>query len=146
MTILYLTQKAAQSAKPRRKTHIIHDKKLKGFHLSVAPSDRKTFALSAMRYGKRIFEQIGYAAIMPAVEARKIAAQKIKTFTEQSFATHSLDGNTRFEIIAELTFECHERIWKPSTMKVNREYLDNNIMPYFKSREIGSINHQDIER
>ena len=146
MTILSLTQRAVEAAKPRRKTYIIHDKKLKGFHLSIAPSGRKTFALSSMRYGKRIFEQIGDAAIMPVTEARKIASQKIKTFTEQSFSIHHLDGNTRFEAIAELTFDRHERLWKPSTMKVNREYLDNNIMPYFKDCEIGSINHQDVER
>ena len=146
MTILYLTQRAVESAKPRRKTYIIHDKKLKGFHLSVARAGRKTFALSSMRYGKRIFEKIGDAAIMPAVEARKIASQKIKTFTEQSFAIHHLDGNTRFEAIAELTFDRYERLWKPNTTAVNRCYLHNNILPYFKDHTIAAISRQDVER
>ncbi len=145
MSILSLTQRAVESAKLRKKPYIIHDKKLKGFHLSIAPSGRKTFALSVMRYGKRIFEKIGDAATMPTTEARKIASQKIKTFTEQSFAIHSLDGNARFEIIAELTFERHERIWKPNTMAVNRNYLKNNIMPYFETRMIASINRQDVD-
>ncbi len=145
MTILSLTQRTVEAAKPRKKSYIIHDKRLKGFQLSIAPSGRETFALSSMRSGKRIFEKIGDAAIMPVTEARKIATQKLKIFTEKSRAIDNLDANTAFEVIAELTFERYKRLWKPNTMKVNRGYLNNNILPYFKTREIAGIKPQDVE-
>ena len=41
-----------------------------------------------------------------------------------------------FHDLAEFTFRRRARLWKPSTLRVNRDYLKNQILPYFKSRAI----------
>ena len=43
-----------------------------------------------------------------------------------------------------MVFQCHQRIWKPSTLKVNRSHLRNQILPSFRTQSIAEITHQDV--
>ena len=41
-----------------------------------------------------------------------------------------------FHALAELTLARRARLWKPSTLRVNQDYLKNQIMPFFKTSAI----------
>ena len=51
---------------------------------------------------------------------------------------------TSFEAVAEEAFRRQSRRWKPSTPKVNRWYVNNQILPWFRGRQIAEINSQDV--
>ena len=53
--------------------------------------------------------------------------------------------NTRFETVAEEVFCRYGRAWKPQTAKVNRAYLRNQIMPWFRDRPIGEITRREVQ-
>jgi len=49
-----------------------------------------------------------------------------------------------FRAFAEKVFHYHQRIWKPSTLKVNQSHLRNQIMPSFEMRSVVEITRQDV--
>ena len=56
-----------------------------------------------------------------------------------------MSEDTRFEVFAEMVFQRHRRIWKPSTLKVNRSHLRNQILPSFREHSVTEITRQDIQ-
>ncbi len=50
-----------------------------------------------------------------------------------------------FEIVAAEVFSRYERNWKPRTLAVNRTYLRNQIMPWFRGRPIADITGSDVK-
>lgn len=50
-----------------------------------------------------------------------------------------------FKAFVEEVFRHHQRIWKPSTLKVNRSHLRNQIMPSFETRSVADITRQDVQ-
>jgi len=54
------------------------------------------------------------------------------------------DRETPFETAAEEAFRRHARQWKPSTLSVNRNHLDRNILPRFAGRPIADIVPRDV--
>ena len=65
---------------------------------------------------------------------------------EDHTTTGSPSGRTTFEIVAEEVFRRYGRAWKPRTAKVNRSYLSNQILPWFRGRPIGEITCRDVQR
>ncbi len=55
-------------------------------------------------------------------------------------------GHASFEAVAEEVFRRYGRAWKPRTTTVNRAYLRNQILPWFRGRPIGDITHHDVQR
>ena len=51
-----------------------------------------------------------------------------------------------FETVAEEVFRRHGRTWKPGTVVVNRAYLRNQIMPFFRGRPIADITRREVQR
>ena len=51
-----------------------------------------------------------------------------------------------FEIVVDEVFRRYARNWKPSTLKVNRNYYRNHILPWFEGRPIGDIAAHDVRR
>ncbi|MGU9962158.1 MAG: tyrosine-type recombinase/integrase, partial [Candidatus Puniceispirillales bacterium WSBS_2018_MAG_OTU23] len=150
MTIFSLTPSKVLTAKKRKKPYIIRDQKLKGFHLKIYPSGRKTFAITCLRGGKQYNERIGDAAVMTLADARSIAITKIDALTLTAKACKAEAGissltDTSFSTLAEVVFSRHERRWKPATMKVNRYYLKNQLLPFFGGKNIASITRADVE-
>ena len=149
MTIYSLTPLKVTTAKIRKKSYIIRDRKLKGFCLKVYPSGRKTFGIAITRGGRKYNERIGNAAVMAVADARKIAASKIKVLTllektSQASVSPSSMGAS-FSVIAEAVFSRYKRRWKPSTMEINRCYLKNQILPFFRDKDVASITRADVE-
>jgi len=51
-----------------------------------------------------------------------------------------------FEAVAEEVFRRYGRRWKPTTSTVNRSYLRNQILPWFRGRSIAAIDRRDVQR
>ncbi len=51
-----------------------------------------------------------------------------------------------FETVAEEVFRRYGRAWKPRTAQVNRAYLRNQILPWFRGRPIGAIARPEVQR
>ena len=56
------------------------------------------------------------------------------------------DEKTPFETVAEEVFHRYGRTWKPRTVTVNRSYLRNQIMPWFRERPIADITRREVQR
>ena len=52
---------------------------------------------------------------------------------------------TRFETVAEEIFRRYGRHWKQQTLAVNRSYLRNQILPWFRERSVGAITRGDVQ-
>ncbi len=52
---------------------------------------------------------------------------------------------SQFEVVAEEVFRRYSCRRKPSTLKVNRWYLSNQILPWFKGRQIANITRRDVQ-
>lgn len=50
----------------------------------------------------------------------------------------------KFHSVAAEVFRRYGRAWKAGTVKVNRSYLKNQILPWFGERPIGGIAHEDV--
>ena len=51
----------------------------------------------------------------------------------------------RFEVVAEEVFRRYGRNWKPRTVSVNRSYVRNQILPWFRHRPIAEITRSDVQ-
>ena len=65
---------------------------------------------------------------------------------DQSEAPPASDARTTFETVAEEVFRRYGRTWKPRTITVNRAYLRNQIMPFFRGRPIADITRREVQR
>ena len=52
----------------------------------------------------------------------------------------------RFEVIADEVFRRYGRRWKPRTVRVNRSYLRNQILPWFAGRPVGAISRNEVRQ
>ena len=52
----------------------------------------------------------------------------------------------RFRTLAEEVFRRYGRRWKPRTLAVNRSYLRNQILPWFRDRPVAEITRGEVER
>ena len=55
-------------------------------------------------------------------------------------------SETASETVADEVFERYPRNWKPSTLRVNRGYYCNQILPWFRERPIGGIITREVQR
>ena len=52
----------------------------------------------------------------------------------------------RFETVAQEVFRRYGRLWKPATLSVNRAYLRNQLLPWFRGRPVDEITRLDVRR
>lgn len=52
--------------------------------------------------------------------------------------------STPFETVADEVFRRYGRVWKSATLKVNRVYLRNQILPWFGDRSVSDINRAEV--
>ncbi len=65
--------------------------------------------------------------------------------------TATLDGGASpkpipFETVASEVFRRYGRVWKPATLRVNRVYLRNQIMPWFQGRAVADITRAEVRQ
>ena len=57
-----------------------------------------------------------------------------------------LPEQTVFEVVAEEVFRRYQRNWKPGTIKVNRGYYNNQLLPWFGGKQIAGITRRDVRQ
>ena len=141
----HLTQARVNAFRPRRAVRNIRDGALKGFGVRVLPSGKKRYFVHSQKDGRRIWKIVGDADLVSLDEARRRATDIIAEIPHRDEATAS-PQDMLFEAVAEEVFRSYARHWKPQTMKVNRTYLRNQILPWFGGRTIADITRVDVRR
>ena len=143
MTRTNLTDARVRALKPRKKVRDIRDGKLRGFGVRVLSSGRKQFFVHCQHRGERVWKIVGDADTSSVKEARSRAVETLATIRRGEPALPRPD-ETLFEAVAATVFERHERVWKPRTLKVNRYYLKNQILPHFAGRPVADIDRREV--
>ena len=134
-----LTDARVRDLCAKKTTRNIRDTDLSGFGVRVLPSGRKRFFLHSQHDGQRFWKIIGDPADMTVTKARERARGLLA-----SIRSGQPDGEALFETVAEEAFHRHSRQWKPSTLSVNRYYLDKYILPRFAGQRIADITTQEV--
>ena len=145
MATTALTDARVRALRPRKTARDVRDAKLGGFGVRVLPSGRKRFFVHCQRCGERVWKIVGDAAGMSVNEARSCAREALAAI-RRGEDTPRDPAETRFEIVAESVFHSHRRVWKPATLRVNRSYLKNQILPHFAGRQIADIDNNDVRK
>ena len=140
-----LTQTRVNDLKARKSVRNLRDGALKGFGVRVLLSGKKRFFVHSQTDGRRIWKIIGDADSIPLEEARRRAAALLGGIRRDGDGRASPE-ETVFEAVAEEVFRNYGRHWKPRTLKVNRGYLRNQILPWFRGRNAADITQADVQR
>ena len=127
----------------RKTAYELRDAKLRGFGVRMLPSGRKRFFVHCQRRGERVWKIVGDAGEMNVDEARTRAGEMLAAI-RRGEELPADPGDTLFEAVAETVYRHHERVWKPSTLKVNRDYLKNQILPHFAGRNVADIDRREV--
>ena len=138
-----LTAARVEALRPRKTSRDIRDAKLRGFGVRVMPTGRKRFFIQCQHRGERVWKIVGDAGTMSIAEARAAAAEMLAAIRRGEDAPHRPE-ETVFEAVAATVFERHARLWKAGTLKVNRGYLRNQLLPHFAGRPIADIDRQEV--
>ena len=145
MPTVRLDQRRVDALKPRKSAYDVRDRDLKGFGLRVWPSGKKRYFVHNQHGGRRVWKTIASAESTSAGEARARAATMLATIRRGGDAPASPEEAV-FEAIADEVFTRYARNWKPGTLKVNRNYYRNHILPRFKGRPIAGIDSRDVRQ
>ena len=145
MPARHLTQARINALKPRSTVRNLRDGALKGFGVRVLPSGRKRFFIHSQKDGRRIWKIVGDADAISLDEARRRATDLLAAIRCDGDA-RALPEETVFEAVAEEVFRNYGRNWKLGTLKVNRGYLRNQILPWFRGRNVADITRADVQR
>ena len=138
-----LTDARIDALGPRRTTYDLRDGKLRGFGLRVLPSGKKRFFVHCQHDGKRVWKIVGDFAEIGIAEARDRATRMLAAIRRGEPAPAAPE-ETLFETVAATVFARHERVWKAGTLRVNRNYLRNQILPHFAGRPIADIDAREV--
>ena len=144
MSNVCLTRSRIKALNPRKVPYDIRDSELKGFGVRVLPSGAKRFFVHSQHEGQRLWKTIGDTDSIDLDEARRQAAGLLATIRRDEVPT--LPEDQIFEAVAEEVFSRYGRHWKPGTMKVNRKYLRDKILPWFGGMNIADIARKDVQR
>ena len=144
MPTIRLTQRRVDALRHGRKVRDVRDAELKGYGVRVMPSGAKRYFIHSQHRGKRVWKIIGDAAAIAEPEARARARSILAALRDGREPDAANPGGTLFETVAEEVFNRYGRRWKPRTLKVNRDYLRRQILPFFAGRSIGEITREDV--
>ncbi|MYH57163.1 MAG: tyrosine-type recombinase/integrase [Boseongicola sp. SB0675_bin_26] len=136
-----LTDAKVRDLRPKKATRNVRDTVLAGFGVRILPSGGKRYFIHSQHEGRRIWKIVGDPATMTVAGARDRARGMLASIRAGRPAS---DEETLFETVAETAFRRHGGNWKESTLAVNRHYLCNQILPWFRGRQIAEITAQDV--
>ena len=146
MATLRLDERRVDTLKLRKTAYDVRDRDLKGFGVRVLPSGAKRYFIHSQRRGRRVWKIVGQAGSIGVDEARARAKTLLAAIREGHDAQVAATPDTAFETVGDEVFWRYARNWKPSTLKVNRGYYRNHILPWFGGRPIGDITAHDVRR
>ncbi|MCY4547304.1 MAG: Arm DNA-binding domain-containing protein, partial [Defluviicoccus sp.] len=138
-----LTDARIRALRPRKSAYDVRDGKLRGFGLRVLPSGNKRFFVHCQHRGERVWTIVGDASAMDVLEARSRARGALAAI-RRGVETPRDPDETLFEAVAQAAFERRGRVWKASTLAVNRSYLRRQILPNFAGRQVAEIDQKDV--
>ena len=144
MSTTRLTESRIEGFGPRKSPYDVRDRGLKGFGVRILPSGAKRYFIHSQHEGRRVWKTIGEADCMDLDEARRRATALLAAIRRDEAPI--LPEERLFETVAEEVFDRYGRRWKPRTLKVNRTYLGNQILPWFGGMNIADITRQDVQR
>ncbi len=81
-----------------------------------------------------------------ALPSRRTPASGSATSARQEADPQSPNETRSFETVAKQVFRRYGHRWKPGTVAVNRSYLRNQILPWFKGRPIADVTTAEVRR
>ena len=145
MATLRLNQRRVDALKPRKSAYDIRDRSLKGFGVRVLPSGARRYFIHSQHDGQRVWKIVGDAGSIGTDEARSRARTLLAAIRKGDDDAAAAPTDTPFETVADEVFRRYARNWKPSTLKVNRGYYRNHILPWFAGRPISEIAAHDVQ-
>ena len=145
MAGIRLTQRQVDALRPRRTVRDVRDAELKGYGVRLMPSGTKRYFIHSQHLGRRVWKIVGDAGTMTETEARTRARSMLAALRNGVDGGAESPGEAPFEKVAEEVFARYGHRWKPRTLKVNRIYYRNQILPFFKGRPIATISHEDVQ-
>ena len=146
MATVRLDQRRVDKLKPRKSAYDIRDRDLKGFGVRVLPSGAKRYFVHSQHRGRRAWKIVGQVGSIGADDARARAKTLLAAIREGRDEKAAAPSERAFETVADEVFGRYARNWKPSTLRVNRGYYRNQILPWFRGRAIGDITARDVRR
>ncbi|MCY3754913.1 MAG: tyrosine-type recombinase/integrase [Alphaproteobacteria bacterium] len=144
MSTVRLTESRIEGFGPRRSPYDIRDSGLKGFGVRVLPSGAKRYFIHSQHESRRVWKTVGAVGDLDLQEARRLATELLAAIRRDEAPV--LPEERLFETVADEVFDRYGRRWKPGTMKVNRDYLRNQLLPWFAGMNIADIAKQDVQR
>ena len=146
MATARLTERRVDALKPRKSAYDVRDRDLKGFGVRVLPSGARRYFIHSQHDGRRVWKLVGQAGAVSVDEARDRARVMLAAIRNGNDDGAAAPSAIPFETVADEVFRRYARNWKPSTLKVNRNYYRNHILPWFEGRPIGDITAHDVRR
>ena len=144
MSRIHLSENRIETLKPRKTPYDIRDGELRGFGVRILPSGSKRYFIHSQHEGRRLWKTIGDTAAIGLDEARRRAKEALAAIRRNE--APALPEERLFEVVASEVFDRYGRNWKPGTLKVNRNYLRNTILPWFRGQNIADIAREDVQR
>ena len=146
MATARLSQRRVDALKRRKSAYDVRDPELRGFGVRVLPSGAKRYFIHSQHRGRRVWKIVGRAGPVDLDEARDRASVMLAAIRDGTDAQAAAAPDILFEAVADEVFRRYARNWKPSTLKVNRNYFRNHILPWFKGHSITDITVHDVRR
>jgi len=146
MSNVRLTQCLVDALSPRRKPFDVRDTELKGFGVRVRSSGTMRYFVQGQHKEIRIWRILGDAADLTLEEARRRARSVLASLHNGDEVIAATGEETRFGANAEKLFASCGRGWKDSTRTINRYYLKNQILPWFRDMQVAEINRRDVRQ
>ena len=146
MATARLTQRRVDTLKPRKSTYDVRDRELTGFGVRVLPSGARRYFIQSQHDGRRVWKPLGQASALSVDEARHRARAMLAAMRKGDDDEAAAPPAIPFETVADEVFRRYARNWKASTLRVNRNYYRNHILPWFKGRPITDISAHDVRR
>ena len=146
MATVHLSDRRVDALKPRKAAYDVRDRDLKGFGVRILPSGARRYFIHTQHNGRRVWTIVGDAGAVGADEARDRARTLLASVRKGNGGKAAAAPDSPFETVADEVFRRYARNWKPSTLKVNRYYYRNQILPSFEGRPIADITATDIRQ
>ena len=145
MAAVRLSERRVNALKPRKSAYDVRDRDLKGFGVRILPSGPKRYFVHTQYDGWRVWKILGDAGSIATEEARSRARTLMAAIRNGDDNAAAVPSDTPFETVADEVFRRYARNWKPSTLRVNRYYYRNQILPWFEGRPIADIAAHDVQ-
>ncbi|KDA01789.1 site-specific integrase [Hyphomonas oceanitis] len=143
---IYLSDLSARAARPNAKEYALPDNRLSGFGLRVQSTGTKSWVLRLKVDGAAKRVTLGNTQTMSAEEARARAHQLLAAHAPPDIALLAADDKPaiKLNVLAQRFLKARREIWKPTTLKSVKIYLNSSILPALGEHAINRLTTSDI--